>query len=172
MSIKIGVISDSHLKLDYFSLVLSKLKEENVDYILHAGDICDKRALDLLSSLDIPYRVVFGNNDYHLIEESHNYNITKEPSYFKINNTTFKMMHLPYYMSADSDVVIFGHTHIFEHLYNGKTLYLNPGEVCARQKPKIEFVILYIDEKTYKICYHYYNKEDLSLYKKEIIYEK
>jgi hypothetical protein len=112
------------------------------------------------------------NNDYSLVELSNHYNIKKEPSYFKIENTTFKMMHLPFYMTPDSDVVVYGHTHIFEHNFNGKTLFINPGEVCAREKPRIEFVILQISEESYKIEYNYFKKEDLSLHKEEYIYEK
>jgi hypothetical protein len=44
-------------------------------------------------------------------------------------------MHLPFYMSADTEVVIFGHTHVFECDFKNKTLFINAGEVCAREKP-------------------------------------
>lgn len=172
MSIKIGILSDSHTRLDYLKLVLTQMQEEGINYLLHAGDLCKQEALGLIKSLNIPYTCVFGNNDYSLVELANHYNIKKEPSYFKIENTTFKMMHLPFYMTPDSDVVVYGHTHIFEHNFNGKTLFINPGEVCAREKPRIEFVILQISEESYKIEYNYFKKEDLSLHKEEYIYEK
>lgn len=172
MSIKIGILSDSHTRLDYLKLVLKQMQEEGINYLLHAGDLCKQEALELVKSQNLPYTCVFGNNDYGLIEFANIYNIKKEPSYFKIQNSTFKMMHLPFYMTPDSDVVVYGHTHIFEHNFNGKTLFINPGEVCAREKPRIEFVILQIDEESYKLEYNYFKKEDLSLHKEEYIYEK
>ncbi len=172
MSIKIGILSDSHTRLDYLKLVLKQMQEEGINYLLHAGDLCKQESLEMISSLNIPYTCVFGNNDYGLIEFANVYNIKKEPSYFKIQNTTFKMMHLPFYMTQDSDVVVYGHTHIFEHNFNGKTLFINPGEVYAREKPRIEFVILQIEEESYKLEYNYFKKEDLSLHKEEYIYEK
>lgn len=172
MSIKIGILSDSHTRLDYLKLVLKQMQEEGINYLLHAGDLCKQEALELVKSLNIPYTCVFGNNDYGLIEFANIYNIKKEPSYFKIQNSTFKMMHLPFYMTPDSDVVVYGHTHIFEHNFNGKTLFINPGEVCAREKPRIEFVILQIDEKSYKLEYNYFTKDDLVLHQEEYIYEK
>jgi len=172
MNTKIAIISDSHGKREYLKLVLNELRNQNVQYILHAGDICKGEDLELIHNMKVPYTSVFGNNDNHLLSLSNHYNIKKEPSYFKINDTTFKMMHLPFYMTPDSDVVVYGHTHIFEHSFNGKTLFINPGEVCAREKQKIEFVILEISDKRYKILYNYFTKDDLVLHKEEYIYEK
>ena len=61
-------------------------------------------------------------------------------------------MHLPYHLIPDVDIVIFGHTHIFEKKdYKNKTLFINPGEVCAREKPLIECVKLEIKENEYII---------------------
>lgn len=172
MNTKIAIISDSHGKKEYLKLVLAHLKEQGVQYLLHAGDICKGDDLELLHGFGVPYTCVFGNNDGHLISLSDHYNIKQEPSYFKIKETTFKMMHLPFYMSPDSDIVVSGHTHIFEHSYNGKTLYINPGEICAREKPRIEFVILEVSAEQYKILYNYFTKDDLVLHNEEFIYEK
>ena len=64
-------------------------------------------------------------------------------------------MHIPNHMSPDSDIIIFGHTHIFEHQYVNNTLYLNPGELCAREKDLTECVLLTITEDKYTIEYNY-----------------
>ena len=66
-------------------------------------------------------------------------------------------MHLPFYMSPDADIVIFGHTHTFECDFKNNTLFLNPGEACARNKPLMEFVMLDIDNNNYNVIY--YNKK-------------
>jgi putative phosphoesterase len=64
---------------------------------------------------------------------------------------------MPYYMSGDTDIVIYGHTHIFEQKYLNGTLFINPGEVCAREKPLIECVVLEIKDNKYIINYNYKN---------------
>jgi predicted phosphodiesterase len=45
-------------------------------------------------------------------------------------------------MNADAEVIIFGHTHVFECDFKNRTLFLNPGEACARDKPFSSCVML------------------------------
>ena len=104
---------------------------------------------------------VYGNNDAHLVNYHNNYNLVQEPYYFKLANTKFKLMHLPFYMNPDADVVIFGHTHIFECDFKNNTLFLNPGEACARNKPLSECAMLEVDKNKYAVTYYSKNpKED------------
>ncbi len=169
---KIGVLSDSHFKVEYTKEVINLLKKNGAEYLIHAGDLCLEENLKLLKESNLPYVSVFGNNDMSLISISNKYNIKQEPYPFKIKETTFKLMHLPYYMIGDCDVVIFGHTHIFESEYKNKMLFLNPGEVCAREKPLIECVLLEIKDNEYIINYYSKNINKKEFLKKEIIYEK
>ncbi len=168
---KIGILSDSHRKVDYTKEVVDYLKKQGSQYLIHAGDLCVEENLQVLEKSGLKYISVFGNNDRGLISCSSNYNIKQEPYLFKIKDTTFKLMHLPFYMIGDSDVVIFGHTHIFETEYKNGTLFLNPGEVCAREKPLIECVMLEINENEYIINYYSKNINENKFEKKEIIYE-
>ena len=169
---KIGILSDSHLKGDFTKEVIDFLKEINSEYLVHAGDLCIEKNLQLLEESGLKYVAVLGNNDRHLLHLSSTYNIKQEPYYFKIKDTTFKLMHLPYYLSPDSDVVIFGHTHIFECDYKNKTLFINPGEVCAREKPLIECVQLEIKENEYIITRYFKNIKNTKFEKEEYIYER
>ncbi|MCV6607089.1 MAG: YfcE family phosphodiesterase, partial [Campylobacterales bacterium] len=148
---KIGVLSDSHHRVDLTKDAIDFLKKEGIEYLIHAGDLCKEDNLKLLQDSKLPYVTVFGNNDGSLLPLSLDYNIKKEPYLFKIKNIKFKLMHLPFYMNGDSDVVIFGHTHIFESDFKNNTFFLNPGEICAREKPLSEFVLLDIDEKRYLV---------------------
>ena len=125
---KIGILSDTHSKVKKAKASLDLLIENGAEFLVHAGDIGEKETLELLKNSGKRYVAVYGNNDAHLVQYHNNYNLVQEPYYFKIANTKFKLMHLPYYLSADSDVVIFGHTHQFEHKYQNNTLFLNPGE--------------------------------------------
>ena len=169
---KIGILSDSHHKNDYLKECIEFLKKENCEYLIHAGDICSKDGLDILKDSNLKYIAVFGNNDRDLSQFAQDYNIKKEPYYFKIKDTTFKLMHLPYYLTPDSDVVIFGHTHIFECDYKNNTLYINPGEVCAREKPLIECVQLEIKENEYIISRYFKNINEINFTKEEKKYER
>ena len=114
----------------------------------------------------MPYVSVFGNNDSSLQRIAHKYNIKSEPYYFKKSDITFKLMHMPYYMSPDCDIVIYGHTHIFKSEYINNTLFLNPGEVCAREKPLIECVLLEVNDKEYIVDYYSKNINE-TIYRKE-----
>jgi len=169
---KIGVLSDSHHKVDYTKEVIDLLKSKGAEYLVHAGDLCVEDNLKLLEESNLIYVSVFGNNDMSLIPLQNKYTIKQEPYHFKIKDTTFKLMHMPYYINGDSDVVIFGHTHIFESEYKEGTLFLNPGEVCAREKPKIECVLLEIKENEYIINYYSRNINENKFLEKEIRYER
>ena len=169
---KIGILSDSHLKSDYTKEVIDFLKEINSEYLVHAGDLCIEKNLQLLEESKLKYVSVFGNNDRNLLQLSSKYNIKQEPYYFQIKDIKFKLMHLPYYLTPDSDVVIFGHTHIFEQDYKSKTLFVNPGEVCAREKPLIECVQLEIKENEYIISRYFKKINEKNFKKEEYIYER
>ena len=168
----IGILSDSHLKSDYTKDVIDFLKKEDCQYLVHAGDLCIEKNLQLLEESNLSYVAVFGNNDRSLLSLASKYNIKNEPYYFKIKDIKFKLMHLPYHMTPDCDVLIFGHTHKFECDYKNKTLFLNPGEVCAREKPLIECMKLQINENEYIITHYYRNINEENFKKEEIIYEK
>lgn len=169
---KIAILSDSHFKAEYTQDALDFLKSLNAEYVIHAGDLCTKENLDILKNSALPYVSVFGNNDNALLSYVNEYRIYKEPYSFKIKELSFKLMHLPMYLSGNTDVVIFGHTHYFESDFKNGTLFLNPGEICAREKPIIECVLLEITDSEHIV--HYFSKgiNDKSFTKKEIRYER
>jgi putative phosphoesterase len=139
---KIGVLSDPHRRSDLQQAAIDKLLSEGAEYLLHAGDLCIEENLRQLEEAGVPYAAVFGNNDRSLKPLSDRYRIKPEPWYFKLRELKVKMMHLPYYLTPDTDLVIYGHTHCFAAEIQGGTLFLNPGEICAREKPLSECVLL------------------------------
>ena len=155
--IKIGVLSDTHRKIARAKKAIDLLVSKGAEYFIHAGDIVETEVLDYLEETDLPYVCVYGNNDAHLMTLWEKYPLFSEPYMFRIENVRFKLMHLPLYLTPDSDVVIYGHTHVKEVTYTGDTLYLNPGEVCARNKPLSECMMLKISDKKFKV--HYYSRK-------------
>ncbi len=153
--LKIGILSDPHRRSDLQEKAIGKLLEEGAEYLLHAGDLCLEENLRQLSETGLPYAAVFGNNDRSLHPLADEYRIRPEPWYFKIGDLRVKMMHLPYYMTPDTDLVIYGHTHRFAVEAKGATLYLNPGEVCGRESGLCDAALLEIDTADSKRRVHH-----------------
>ncbi|MEA3553946.1 MAG: YfcE family phosphodiesterase [Campylobacterota bacterium] len=164
---KIAVVSDSHRKSDLTVDAIDMLKLKGAEYLVHAGDLEIQENLELLKNSGLIYVSVFGNNDYNLIQYQNQYKIYKEPYYFKIKDKKFKLMHIPNFLSPDSEIIIYGHTHIHEHQYVNNTLYLNPGELCAREKDLTECVLLEITDTQYIIEY-YFKKPSAKQWKTEV----
>ena len=151
---KIGILSDSHTKTKLHNEALNFLVSCDIEYIIHAGDIISKEHIKAIKDTNLPFVIVAGNNDNHLLNHI---NIKQEPYYFKIQDIKFKLMHIPRYMTPDSDIIISGHTHkaLVEYI-NGK-LFLNSGEVCAREKYLSEVMVLDISDDIYEVTT--YNRE-------------
>lgn len=144
--IKIGVISDSHSDLVASNSALEYLKSKKVDLIIHAGDIVELATLKMLKRLKIPYVAVLGNNDTHLRAYAKQFNLFEQPYIFEFMGLKIKLMHHPFYLSKDADIVIYGHTHYFACIKSGGALFLNSGEICARKKPMHEFALITITD--------------------------
>lgn len=153
--LKLGILSDSHTNTTLHQEAIDHLLALGADYLLHAGDIMREEHLKMLEASPVPYHCVYGNNDTALIPLHGQYSIHREPYYFKIEELKIKMMHLPYFMSADADIVISGHTHMFESSLNGETLYINPGEVCARDKPLSECAMVEVSDGKYEVTHYF-----------------
>ncbi|MBN2824602.1 MAG: YfcE family phosphodiesterase [Campylobacterales bacterium] len=161
--IRIGILSDSHTKSELHKRALNYLLKKEVEYLIHAGDICTQSNIDALKATQKPFVLVRGNNDRGLSDAS----IKNEPYCFKIKEHTFKLMHLPYYLTPDSDIVIYGHTHHHAIEYKAGTLFLNSGEVCAREKDLSEVMVLEISNEHYRVI-RAYTKPSLGIWIEEI----
>ncbi len=148
---KIGILSDTHSKVGRAKKVIDLLVKNGAEYLIHAGDICEVEVLEYIAEKKLSYIAVYGNNDAHMVQHHRSFNLVQEPHLFRIGQHTFKLMHLPYYMNPDADIVVFGHTHTFECDYKNGTLFLNPGEACARNKPVSECLMLHITNESYKV---------------------
>ncbi len=146
---KIGIISDTHSKIKKTKKAIDRLLEDGAEFFIHAGDIVETEVLDMLEASGKKYIAVYGNNDAHLVAYHDKYNLVQEPYYFKLADTKFKLMHLPFYMNGDTEIVISGHTHFFHAEKKGDTLFLNSGEICARKKPISEFAMLEVTKENF-----------------------
>ena len=143
MSIKIGILSDTH------DLLRPEVIEalQGCDHILHAGDISSQGILDQLEQI-APVKVVRGNNDKEWAEH-----LPKSLDFvlggFRIY-MTHKKKDLPMDLS-DYDLVICGHTHQYASVWQDpvgkhRTLLFNPGSCGPRRLIQpITMAILRID---------------------------
>lgn len=168
----IGLLSDSHRKIDLAKACIEKLKEHGAELLLHAGDIVEEKTLKLLEKSGLPYKVVLGNNDDHLKPLVSKYDLHFEPYSFIYKDLDIKMMHRPFYLTPDADLIVYGHTHHFEASVSGKRLFINPGEVCARKKPLCECTLLHVKPSKWKITHFSCKPEKLIWKSQTYTYER
>jgi len=121
----IGVISDTHGRL--LSSVYTVF--QNVDLIIHAGDIDSKEVLERLQSI-APVVAVRGNMDYGSWAES-----LPESETIEIGELVVYIRHILGMIPASAAVhaVIYGHTHQPSIERQNGTLFLNPGSAGQRR---------------------------------------
>jgi putative phosphoesterase len=136
---KIGIISDTH---DHHANVLKAVeifKNEQVEYIFHAGDMVSPFTAQAFGEVkNAKLIAVYGNNDgekfmLEKVIESFGGQIHRDPYHCKIADKKIFLTHKPKLVdeaaaSGKYDIVIYGHTHFRDIKTIGKTLVINPGE--------------------------------------------
>ena len=138
MTMKVGIISDTHGKIHhrvfrYFN---------DVELILHAGDIGNDEIIPALEVM-APVKAITGNTDFHPLTAKY-----KAKEIFELSGKKIYLTHrviefgkfVPSVMDDiqihDPDIVIFGHTH---EQYAGeveKRLFFNPGGAGQKRAGK------------------------------------
>ena len=151
---KLGILSDTHKKAGRARKAIDTLVENGAEFLIHAGDIGKEETLAYMEATGLPYVAVLGNNDRKLAPLRERYALFAEPHYFEIGGLRVKLMHHPWFLSPDADLIVFGHTHKFslECRSDGR-LFINPGEVCARNKPVSEAVLLEVTEEAWEVTH-------------------
>ena len=146
---KIGIIADSHDRLSTLKKAIKILKMENVEFLLHAGDIIAPFVVPILAESGVPVYAVYGNNDGErkgLKEAFAKYNLRiEEPPfcfiYKDLRITLFHEFSENEFDAKENDLIVFGHTHKPE-IVEGNPLILNPGELCGWVYGRSTFMLL------------------------------
>jgi len=152
--VKLGILSDTHKKAGRARRAIDILLTNGAEYLIHAGDVGKEETLAYMEASGVPYAAVLGNNDAALKALTSRYHLYTEPHYFAIGRLRVKLMHHPLYLTPDADLIVCGHLHRFRAVVREGALFLNPGEVCARNKPVSEAVLLEVTPKTW-VVHHY-----------------
>ncbi len=129
----IGLVSDTHVPVRAREIPKQVFRIfDNVDFIIHAGDLVQLAVIDELEQL-APVLVVYGNMDGPEIRGK----LPKMNS-FKIFDWKIGVTHNPnalFGMSKmreiarihDFNVLVYGHTHSANVRWKANTLFINPG---------------------------------------------
>ena len=129
----VGLISDTHVPIRAKCIPKMVFKVfENVDFIVHAGDLVQLAVIDELEQL-APVLAVHGNMDGPEVSGA----LPKLNS-LKLSDWKIGVMHDPSTMFGMGkmreiarqngfNVFVYGHTHNSSIKWEGKTLYINPG---------------------------------------------
>lgn len=154
LSKSIGIISDTHDNIYLIDEVVKKLNDLGVDLVLHAGDYISPFTPPHFKPLKAKLIGVFGNNCAErnlLVERFKEINMDIRGFFAEIKFDTLKIALLhgndiellnALVASGAYDVVVYGHTHEAKVQTIGKTIAINPGEVCGYLSGKSTLAIL------------------------------
>jgi len=160
----IGLIADTHDNLPMVDRAVKRLNEENVELVLHAGDYVAAFVIPRFKELKAKLIGVFGNNDgdHELLRKrfSENKRLELRGNFAEItaDGLRIALLHggdvelLEALIDQERfDVVVHGHTHVAEIHRKGKTLVVNPGEVCGYLTGKSTLALLDTAKREAKI---------------------
>ena len=140
----IGIIADTHDNLPMVEKAVEKLNAEKVALVLHAGDYIAPFVIPKFKGLNAKLIGVFGNNDGDLEFLKKRFsqydNCEIRGRFAEINADGFKIALLhgdetdlleALINRGGFDAVVHGHSHSIGAVKRGKTLVVNPGEVCG-----------------------------------------
>jgi hypothetical protein len=135
-------MSDTHDRLDAVERAIDFFNREGVKHVLHAGDLVSPFVAPKFAELKAKLYYVWGNNegDREFIRVKFDELGVKPLGGFaglEFNGRKIALLHgtqeevvEALSKSGSFDVVVRGHTHKAE-IREGKTLLVNPGEVCG-----------------------------------------
>lgn len=159
---KVGIISDTHDNLPLVDKALERLNREKVELVLHAGDYVAPFTVVHFKQLRAKLIGVFGNNDgdrpllekrFADIEKIHIRGNFAEVTADRVKIALLhgedqellqSLVNTGYY-----DVIVHGHSHEARAYKKGKTIVINPGEVCGYLSGKSTIALL--DTKTREV---------------------
>jgi putative phosphoesterase len=151
----IGLISDTHDNLPQIEKAVKHLNNANVSLVLHAGDYCAPFTLAKLKALKCKLIGVFGNNDgdHELLKkrfsETTNCEIHDRFAQVDVDGYKIALLHgdepellFALIGSQHFNAIVHGHSHNKGIETRGKTLLINPGEVCGYLTGKSTIAIM------------------------------
>ena len=157
----VGIMSDTHDCLPLVDKAVKKLLKENVELVLHAGDYVSPFVIPHFKPFKGKFIGVFGNNDgdHEFLKRRFTEFGLEVRGVFaevKLDGLRIALLHggepgsppgpselLKSLLESECyDVVVHGHVHDAKVYKKGKTLIINPGEVCGYLTGKSTVAVL------------------------------
>ena len=143
----VGVVSDTHNNIKNIENIINIFNEEEVNLVIHTGDVSKAETLRLFSRLSCPMVGVFGNNDriekgLKEVCDECNFNFQDPPFPLTLGDKKIAVFHEPElideYIKEHEDVqlIIHGHTHRHREETLDNIIIFNPGESAGFLKGK------------------------------------
>jgi len=160
----VGLMADTHDFLPMVEKAVKKLNEEKVELVLHAGDYVAPFVIPRFKELKAKLIGVFGNNDgdrellKKRFSECEGLEMHGNFAEIVVDGVKIALLHgsedelLKALINSEIfDIVVHGHTHRVEVYRKGRTLVVNPGEVCGYLSGKSTIALLDTDKREAKI---------------------
>lgn len=160
----IGLMSDSHDNLPQIEKAVKQLNNSKVSLTLHAGDFCSPFTIEKFKVLNCKLIAVFGNNDgdhqylKFRFNETSNCEVHDRFALVEVSGHKIGLLHgdepellFALIGSQYFDVIVYGHSHNICIEKRGKTLIINPGELCGYLTGKSTIAILDLDRDEARI---------------------
>ena len=157
----IGIVGDTHNNLKNISKICDIFNAEEVDLVIHTGDITLPKSLKAFKKLNCKLLGVFGNNDIDekndLLETSKQFqcSLHEDPPFSELNNKKICIVHHPELINEnliqEADFIFHGHTHRFRNEVIDRTIIFNPGECAGFLEGKNQIGIVDIENPPPKI---------------------
>ena len=136
---QIGVVSDTHNNLKNIDKIIYLFNKEDIDFVIHTGDVTNANSLEKFSRLKCKLIGVYGNNKRNKkglkdVAFKYNFLFQEPPNSINLFNRNIAIFHEPdsideFLLNNDEiDIVLHGHTHRYRHEVKNNTLFFNPGE--------------------------------------------
>lgn len=159
---KVGLMADTHDRIDAVERAIDFFNRAGVEHVLHAGDLVSPFVAPKFAKLKAKLHLVWGNNegDRELVRVKFGEMDVKPLGNFaalELGGRKIALLHGTHeeivgalLKSGTFDVVVRGHTHRAE-VREGKTLLVNPGEVCGYLSGRLTVAMLDLAELSAEI---------------------
>lgn len=161
---KIGIISDTHIKKDvdkFMDLMDQYFKE--LDLLIHAGDYVSRQVVEELKSYK-NFVGVWGN-----VDDEETRAIVKEKEIISVEGYKIGIFHghgskgttidrvYDTFKEDEVDIIIFGHSHQPLAKTKNGVLMLNPGSIINKRRERwFSFIILELNEEGIEVRFKFF----------------
>ncbi len=160
----IGVVSDTHNNLKNIDQIISLFNDEEIQLVIHTGDIANAKSLDKFSKLKANLVGVFGNNDRNEsgledVAIKNNFQFQEPPKLLTLCDRNIAIFHEPdsiddfLILNRNINIVLHGHTHRYRNEIEKDILFFNPGESAGMLKGKNAVGIINLENLQTKRIY-------------------